>query len=120
VVLRKPLSKRLSQTHKVIQNAPEVRGSALGDSGRVDAYISLDVAEMIRRNLVFWIRQRGYATDEKFAHEKNIPKSTLSQVKNKIRIPRVDTLDHLARALELPLYALFKVPDPRPSDWDEL
>ena len=101
--------------------ARKVPGGLLADSGRGGVvYVSLTAGELLRKNLWSLMREKGFATDEKFAHECNIPKSTLSQIKNLTRSPRLDTLESLAQALEVPLSVFFALPDPLPKDWDAL
>jgi DNA-binding XRE family transcriptional regulator len=79
-----------------------------------------DLQVLLRKNLKFRIREAGYKTIESFAHDHNIAKSTLSQILNHNRDPRLSTLIMLANSLDSSLTSFFYVPNPTPEDWDEL
>jgi|GEM_PF-4315258 len=75
---------------------------------------------LIRKNLIYQMRTHGFTNDEQFILATGFPKSTLWQIKNLKRSPRIDTLESLALALKVPLMKLLVIPSPRPIDWDEL
>ena len=79
-----------------------------------------NIGILLRKNLTHWIRERGFTTFEKFAYECGIPKSTLSQILNQTRDPRLGTLEQVARALGLEVSTLLVTPTPLPKDWDKL
>lgn len=75
---------------------------------------------MLRKNIKHRSRQVGFRTLEEFAHASNIPKSTLSQILNQRRDPKLSTLLKLAESLETSIGGFFLLPNPTPKDWDEL
>jgi transcriptional regulator with XRE-family HTH domain len=75
---------------------------------------------ILRKNLKHYLRQLGYSTFELFAHESNVPKSTLSQILNMTRDPRLSTLDALAKAMHIHVSKLLELPKPLPPDWSKL
>ncbi|HSQ41488.1 MAG TPA: helix-turn-helix transcriptional regulator [Fibrobacteraceae bacterium] len=75
---------------------------------------------ILRKNLKNLLRLQKFPTFEKFAHECGIPKSTLSQILNHTRDPRLGTLEQIAKALRLRVPDLFQLPDPLPWDWNDL
>jgi DNA-binding phage protein len=77
-------------------------------------------AILLRKNLKHILRTLGYQTFERFAHEHQIPKSTLSQLIHHTRNPRLSTMDAVAKALGVSLSALFSLPQPLPPDWKDL
>lgn len=75
---------------------------------------------LIRKNLIYQMRTHGFTNDEQFILATGFPKSTLWQIKNLKRSPRINTLESLARALSIPLIALLQIPRTCPLDWDDL
>ena len=56
------------------------------------------------------ILRSGYQSIELFAHEHDIPKSTLSEILNGKNDPRLTTLAKICSGLEIPLSELFQDP----------
>lgn len=100
--------------------APNARDSALGDS-----YVAKGLPEVVRKNLKRLVLSRvgadkEFKTQEQFAVWHGIAKSTLSQVLNSKRSPKLETIEQLCCALKEPPERLMRVPEPRPQNWDEL
>jgi len=98
---------------------PERKGTVARDSAQA-LYRSESSGVILRKNLKHYLRQLGYSTFELFAHECNIPKSTLSQILNLTRDPRLSTLESLAKAMRVPVAKLLELPNPLPPDWSKL
>lgn len=79
-----------------------------------------DTIQILTKNLKYWIRKRGYTTYEGFAFQVGIPKSTLSQILNHNRDPRLGTIEQFAFMLGLSVAELTEPPNPLPPDWDDL
>jgi len=75
-----------------------------------------ETAKILHNNLKYYIALK-YNSFEKFAHAVRIPKSTLSQVLNYRRDPKLATLEQLARALGVTVPCLLTKPDPIPETW---
>ena len=63
------------------------------------------LGENIKRRIV---DQRGFVSVELFAHENQIPKSTLSEILNGKNDPRLTTLAKICSGLEISLSELFR------------
>ncbi len=58
-----------------------------------------ETGNVMVRNIKYWISYRGYTSFESFAFACNIPKSTLSQIINRSRDPRLGTIELIAHEL---------------------
>lgn len=75
---------------------------------------------LLRKNLCHWMRMRGFRSFEEFAYASQIPKSTISQILNYQRDPRLSTLERFALVLGITVADLFREPHPLPEDWVQL
>ncbi len=77
----------------------------------------MELIEIISHNLEWWLHKREYQTIEKFAHENNFQKSSISRLIRKAHMPKADLIVSLAQALEITPDSLLLEPKKKPKDW---
>ncbi|HKP96123.1 MAG TPA: helix-turn-helix transcriptional regulator [Fibrobacteria bacterium] len=75
----------------------------------------MDFLKHLGENIRSRIRKKSAGSIELFAHENQIPKSTLSEILNGKNDPRLTTLAKICSGLEIPLSELFI--DPALESW---
>ena len=68
----------------------------------------MDLMGRIGSNIKRLVEASGYRSLELFAHEHDIPKSTLSRILNSKADPKVSTLERISSALGIAVDELFK------------
>ena len=66
--------------------------------------------DIVAENIRHYLKLKGYPTVELFAHEFNIPKSTMSRILNGKADPRLSTLVKIAESLNVNIADLYFLP----------
>ena len=70
----------------------------MASTGNPSNKLLIKFGNMLKKEIL-----KQYPTVEKFAHENEIPKQTLSQYINGTRDPRLTVLHRITKALEIPI-----------------
>jgi len=81
----------------------------------IRGFPELDLLKHIGEKIRSQILRNGYASIELYAHENDIPKSTLSEIITGKHDPRLSTLAKICAGLDLTLSELFR--DPELDTW---